>query len=95
MKNLPAGGYYAIAVEYLAQGEWGDPDVLERLKGNATKFTLAKGKRGRSISRLTLIQSYRHGGRPPPGRLSFWNNSVSLVRGVVVLIVGRGPCGRA
>jgi hypothetical protein len=44
VKNLPAGGYYAIAVEYLAQGEWNDPDVLDRLKGNATKFTLADGE---------------------------------------------------
>lgn len=44
VKNLPAGGYYAVAVEYLAQGEWNDPDVLDRLKGNATKFTLADGE---------------------------------------------------
>jgi protocatechuate 3,4-dioxygenase beta subunit len=44
VKNLPAGGYYAIAVEYLAQGEWNDPDVLERLKANATKFSLAEGE---------------------------------------------------
>ena len=44
MKNLPAGGYYAIAVEYLAQGEWNDPDVLDRLKANATKFSLDEGE---------------------------------------------------
>jgi len=44
VKNLPAGGYYAIAVEYLAQGEWNDPDVLDRLKANATKFSLDEGE---------------------------------------------------
>jgi hypothetical protein len=44
VKNLPAGGYYAIAVEYLAQGEWNDPEVLERLKTNATKFSLGEGE---------------------------------------------------
>jgi hypothetical protein len=44
VKNLPAGGYYAIAVEYLAQGDWNDPEVLERLKLNATKFTLGEGE---------------------------------------------------
>jgi protocatechuate 3,4-dioxygenase beta subunit len=44
VKNLPAGGYYAIAVEYLAQGEWNDPDVLERLKANATRFSLGEGE---------------------------------------------------
>jgi hypothetical protein len=44
IKNLPAGGYYAIAVDYLAQGEWNDPDVLERLKPKATKFSLDDGE---------------------------------------------------
>ena len=44
VKNLPAGGYYAIAVDYLAQGEWNDPEVLERLRPNATKFTLGDGE---------------------------------------------------
>ena len=44
VKNLPAGGYYAIAVEYLAQGEWNDPDVLDRLKTNATRFSLDEGE---------------------------------------------------
>lgn len=42
-RNLPAGDYLAVAVEYLAQGEWGDPDVLQRLKGKATRFTLNEG----------------------------------------------------
>ena len=43
-KSLPAGGYYAIAIEYIAQGEWGDPEVLERLKARATKFSLDEGE---------------------------------------------------
>jgi hypothetical protein len=44
VKGLPAGGYYAVAVEYLAQGEWNDPEVLERLKASATRFSLADGE---------------------------------------------------
>jgi hypothetical protein len=44
LKNLPPGGYYAIAVEYMAQGEWGDPDVLTRLRDKATKFSLDEGE---------------------------------------------------
>jgi protocatechuate 3,4-dioxygenase beta subunit len=44
VKNLPAGSYYAIAVDYLAQGEWNDPDVLERLKSKATSFSLDEGE---------------------------------------------------
>jgi len=44
IKSLPAGGYYAIAVDYLAQGEWNDPDVLERLKAKATGFSIQEGE---------------------------------------------------
>jgi hypothetical protein len=44
VKNLPPGGYLAIAVDYLAQGEWNDPDVLERLKARATSFSLDEGQ---------------------------------------------------
>jgi len=44
LKNLPPGSYYAVALDYIAQGEWNDPDVLERLKAKATRFTLDEGK---------------------------------------------------
>jgi hypothetical protein len=44
IRDLPAGSYYAIAVPYIAQGEWNDPEVLGRLKANATTFTLAEGE---------------------------------------------------
>ncbi len=44
VKNVPPGGYYAIATEYIAQGEWGDPEVLDRLKVKATRFSLDEGE---------------------------------------------------
>ena len=44
IKNLPPGGYYAIAVDYLAQGEWFDPDVLERLKSKAASSSIEEGQ---------------------------------------------------
>jgi hypothetical protein len=44
IKNLPPAGYYAVAVDYLAQGEWNDPDVLERLKPRATSFSINEGE---------------------------------------------------
>jgi hypothetical protein len=44
VKNLPAGSYYAIALEYIPQGEWNDPEVLERLKSKATTFTVGEGE---------------------------------------------------
>jgi hypothetical protein len=44
VRNLPAGSYYAIAVPYIAQGDWNDPEVLARLKLQATRFSLAEGE---------------------------------------------------
>ena len=44
VKNLPAGSYYAVAVDYIAQGDWNDPDVLARLKSRGTRFSLAEGE---------------------------------------------------
>jgi hypothetical protein len=43
VQNLPAGAYLAVALDYLPQGEWGDPEVLERLKSKAKRFTLDEG----------------------------------------------------
>jgi protocatechuate 3,4-dioxygenase beta subunit len=43
LNNLPPGDYYAIAVDYVAQGEWSDPDWLARASKKATKFTLDEG----------------------------------------------------
>ena len=41
--TLPPGAYLAIAVEYVAQGEWIDPEWLERAARKATRFTLDEG----------------------------------------------------
>jgi hypothetical protein len=43
VQNLPAGTYYAVAVDYLPTGEWGDPEILDRLKGKGRRFNLAEG----------------------------------------------------
>lgn len=44
IRNMPAGSYYAAAVDYLEAGAWSDPDLLERLKTGAKRFTLADGE---------------------------------------------------
>jgi hypothetical protein len=44
VKPLPPGSYYAAAVDYLPDGDWNDPEVLERLKVNAKRFTLDDGE---------------------------------------------------
>jgi hypothetical protein len=41
--NLPEGGYYAAATDEILEEEWSDPDLLDRLKATATKFTLSEG----------------------------------------------------
>ena len=41
---MPAGSYYAIAVDYLPQGEWNNPETLERLKPSAQHFVLEDGE---------------------------------------------------
>lgn len=46
IRGLPAGEYYAIALDYLEPGEESDPELLERLKGSASaqKFTIGNGE---------------------------------------------------
>jgi hypothetical protein len=44
VKPLPPGSYYAAAVDYLPDGDWNDPEVLERLKAHAKKFSVDEGE---------------------------------------------------
>jgi len=41
--NLPPGTYNVVAVEYVASGEWSDPEWLARAAKNATRLTLEEG----------------------------------------------------
>lgn len=43
IENLPAGSYYAIAVDYVAQGEWNDPDWLTRASAKAATISVSEG----------------------------------------------------
>ena len=47
IKAMPAGSYYAIAVDYLPQGEWNNPETLDRLKARAQHFVLTDGEQKR------------------------------------------------
>jgi hypothetical protein len=44
VRNLPAGQYYAIALDYLEPGAGTDPEFLERVRGRATEFSLTDGQ---------------------------------------------------
>jgi hypothetical protein len=41
---MPSGSYYAIALDYVEAGAWADPELLERLKTRAKRFTLGDGQ---------------------------------------------------
>lgn len=43
-KGLPGGEYLAVALDYLEPGEEGDPEVLERLRAQASSITLGDGE---------------------------------------------------
>ena len=43
-RNMPAGNYYAVALDAIEQGAWGDPELLERLRTQAKRTTLGEGQ---------------------------------------------------
>jgi Carboxypeptidase regulatory-like domain len=56
IRNMPAGSYYAVALEYIEQGSWGDPELLDRLKTQAKRFTLGEG--GTETLDLKIAQGF-------------------------------------
>jgi hypothetical protein len=44
ISNMPPGSYYAVALDYIEAGAWGDPELLDRLKSSAARFTLTDGE---------------------------------------------------
>jgi hypothetical protein len=43
IKGLPAGDYLALALDYVQEGMWNDPEFLESLRQYAQRFTLIEG----------------------------------------------------
>ena len=50
---LPAGSYYAVAMDYLDAGDSSDPAVLERLRDKAATFSLNDGEKKTLDLKLT------------------------------------------
>jgi hypothetical protein len=44
VKSLPAGDYYAVALDYVEPGEANDPEFLDRVKARAVSFSLSDGE---------------------------------------------------
>jgi hypothetical protein len=49
--NLPAGSYFAIALDQVTDGEWAEPANLEKLKTKATSFKISDGE----LKELSLV----------------------------------------
>ena len=56
VRNLPAGSYNIVAVDYIEAGAWGDPELLDRLKSHAKRITLSEG--GSERVDLKLVDRY-------------------------------------
>lgn len=56
VKGLPAGEYLAIALEYVEEISWQDPEYLESLRRDAEKVTIAEGGAHTLALRVTSKQ---------------------------------------
>jgi hypothetical protein len=53
--GVPAGDYLAVAIDYVPEGMWNDPDYLATLRARAQKITVAET--GSSPVMLRVLQS--------------------------------------
>ena len=57
IRGLPAGEYLAVAVEYVQQGMWNDPEFLESLRRYAQRITLSEGNAVSLALRVTTVET--------------------------------------
>lgn len=55
VRNLPAGSYCAVAMDYIEPGEATDPEFLERVQPGATTFSLNEGETKTLDLKLTSL----------------------------------------
>jgi hypothetical protein len=44
IRGLPPGEYLAVALDYIQDGHWNDPEFLSELRTRAERFTIADGE---------------------------------------------------
>ena len=57
IKGLPAGEYLAVAIDYVQEGMWNDPDFLESLRRHAQRVTLGEGDTRALTLKLTIVDA--------------------------------------
>jgi hypothetical protein len=53
VKGLAPGDYLGVALEYIEDGSWNDPEYLESLRAAATRFTIGEGESQTVALKLT------------------------------------------
>ncbi len=56
IKGLPPGEYLAVALEYVQEGTWNDPEYLESIRRYGQKFTLGEGASQSLALKLTALE---------------------------------------
>lgn len=57
IKGLPAGEYFAIAIDYVQEGMWNDPEYLDTIRRYAQRFTLAESETRTVGLKLTAVEN--------------------------------------
>jgi hypothetical protein len=57
MKGLPPGEYLAVAVDYVQDGMWNDPEYLDSIKRYAQRFTLGESETRTVSLKLTAVDA--------------------------------------
>ena len=76
---MPAGSDNIIAVDYIEARSWGDPELLERLKGRAKRITLSDGGVEVKHSRVGRLQVFTAHSRFTDRRASVKTSSLLAV----------------
>lgn len=58
LKGLPAGEYLAVALDYVENDAWQDPEYLESLRENSTKVQIVEGATEAVALKLVASKTY-------------------------------------
>ena len=57
IRGPPAGEYLAVAIDYVQEGMWNDPEFLESLRRYAQRVTISEGNGVSLALRLTAVEN--------------------------------------
>jgi hypothetical protein len=57
VKGLPSGDYLAVAIDYVPEGMWNDPEYLEGLRRYAQRVTLTEGDTRALTLKMTTVET--------------------------------------